>query len=170
MTQTAASTLFQYVFELSIYFISYSSIPENTLRICYEKAKEVLSSPYIRDIEPFSSMDVFTAEFISVGSDVIQQTKQKRRLDRRYSQLIKLFRDEEFLTQLARWLVLGQHGDGEQIRAKLETRIINVLSSSTHQNLQIEFKNDFFRSIERHLMRNSSLATWRQEALEKMNL
>lgn len=173
MTQTAASTLFQYVFESSICFISYSSIPENTLRICCEEAEQVLSNPYIRDIEPFSSMDNFIAEFISVSSDsdVIQQIKQKRRLDRKFSQIIGLFRDMEFLTQLARWLVLGKHGDGERIRATLETRMIRVLESSgTHQNLQIEFKNHFFSSIERHLIRNSSLATWQREALKKMNI
>ena len=58
---------------------------------------------------------------------MIQQIKQKRRLDRKCSQLIELFRDTEFLTQLAKWLVLGKHGDGEQIRATLVARMIRVL-------------------------------------------
>jgi len=167
MTQTVASTLFQYVFELSICFISYEVVPETTLKHCYEKAEVVLSTMHLKEVESFSSMDTFTAELISVSKDMIQQIRQTRQLDRKYLLLLKLFKEEIFLKDLATWLVLGQQGNGDQVRRSLEKHMLPMLSS-THPILRHEFSEIFFKSIERHLVQNSSLATWRREALKKV--
>lgn len=129
---------------------------------------ELLRAKNLKDIELFHSMDAFTAELISVSDSVIQQTKTTLQLDGKHAPLLRLFEDYKFLNELAKWLVLGQHGEGEQARKSLETRMIATLRGcGTKPELVTEFQKTFFTLIEHDLARNPTLAHWRQEALLK---
>lgn len=126
---------------------------------------ELLRAKNLKDVELFHSMDAFTAELIAVSDSVIQQTKDTLKLDEKRAPLLRLFEDYKFLNELAKWLVLGQQGEGEQIRKSLETRMIATLRGcGTKPELVTEFQKTFFALIERDLARNPTLAHWRQEA------
>ncbi len=165
IVQTVAPALLQYVVELSISFVS-----EAALAVYQAKAQEKLArAKNLKDVELFHSMDAFTAELISVSDSVIQQTKETLKLGEQHAPLLRLFEDYKFLNELAKWLVLGQHGEGEQARKSLETRMIATLRGcGTKPELVTEFEKTFFALIERDIARNPTLAHWRQEASLKI--
>jgi len=159
--QTVAPALLQYVAEFSISFVA-----EAALEVYQAKAREKLArAQNLKDVDLFSSMDIFTAELISVSDSVIKQTRETLKLDGKHTPLLSLFEDRSFLNDLAIWLVLGQQGEGVQAKSALETRMVATLRGcGTKPELVTEFQKTFFALAERDIAHNPTLAHWRHEA------
>ena len=155
------ATLLSYLVNLATSY-RYDAISKAT----QEKASEELArAQNLKDVKQFSSMNIFTAELISVSDSVIKQTRETLKLDEKHTPLLRLFEDRSFLNELAIWLVMGQQGEGVQAKSALETRMIATLrGGGTKPELVTKFQKTFFALIERDIARNPTLDHWRQGA------
>jgi hypothetical protein len=117
-----------------------------------------------QQIQSFKDYHALVGEMQSLGNQLVAETKQIADMPDEAKALLDLFADQDFLHDLAQWLVMWDIEEGIKAQKALEFRMIVVLKMSRANPEYIDqIKNTYFALAAREMSRNPVLANWRHQ-------